>query len=136
MRVENGYYVWSRGSGEALSSNFNAREFECGCQYADCVTNCISIECVESLQKAREEFGKPVKVTSGYRCLKHNRDVGSKDTSQHVLGNAVDSVPKEHTTESLDNWVAVVRKYFKAIGLSPRFVHVDIRNDKKREWVY
>ena len=32
----------------------------------------------------------PVIVTSGYRSLRLNREIGSRDTSQHVLGEAVD----------------------------------------------
>ena len=34
--------------------------------------------------------GKQMKINSGYRCLELNRIIGSKDTSQHVKGQAVD----------------------------------------------
>jgi len=34
--------------------------------------------------------GKPVVITSGYRCAVHNRAVGDAKQSQHLLGNAVD----------------------------------------------
>jgi len=40
--------------------------------------------------KVRELLGKPVNVSSGYRCLQVNRRIGSKDTSQHLKGEAVD----------------------------------------------
>lgn len=33
---------------------------------------------------------KPIVISSGYRCLALNRAVGSKDTSHHVRGLAVD----------------------------------------------
>ena len=42
------------------------------------------------LDKVRELLGKPVNLSSGYRCLKVNRRLGSKDSSQHVNGEAVD----------------------------------------------
>lgn len=42
------------------------------------------------LDKVRELLGKPVNVSSGYRCLQVNRRIGSKDTSQHLKGEAVD----------------------------------------------
>lgn len=42
------------------------------------------------LDKVRELLGKPVNVSSGYRCLQVNRRLGSKDTSQHLKGEAVD----------------------------------------------
>ncbi len=34
--------------------------------------------------------GKPIIVTSGYRCLALNRAIGSSDTSAHVQGQAAD----------------------------------------------
>ena len=42
------------------------------------------------LDKVRELLGKHVNVSSGYRCLQVNRRLGSKDTSQHLKGEAVD----------------------------------------------
>ncbi len=42
------------------------------------------------LDKVRELLGKPVNISSGYRCLQVNRRLGSKDTSQHLKGEAVD----------------------------------------------
>ena len=42
------------------------------------------------LDKVRELLGKPVNVSSGYRCLQVNRRLGSKDTSQHLKGEAID----------------------------------------------
>lgn len=37
-------------------------------------------------------LGSPITVTSWYRCLDLNRAIGSKDTSQHLTGAAVDFV--------------------------------------------
>jgi len=42
------------------------------------------------LDKVRELLGKPVNVSSGYRCLQVNRRIGSKDTSQHLKAEAID----------------------------------------------
>ena len=42
------------------------------------------------LDKVRELLGKPVNISSGYRCLQVNRRLGSKDTSQHLKAEAVD----------------------------------------------
>lgn len=46
--------------------------------------------CSSVLQPLRDAWGKPLTVTSGYRCTALNRAVGSKDTSQHRLGQAAD----------------------------------------------
>lgn len=45
--------------------------------------------CKNILQPVRDKFGT-VRVSSGYRCLRLNRKLGSKDTSQHTKGQAAD----------------------------------------------
>lgn len=42
------------------------------------------------LEKIRIVYGKPIIVTSGYRCPKLNNAVGGSKTSQHVKGQAAD----------------------------------------------
>ena len=42
------------------------------------------------LDPLREAYGKPIIVTSGYRCPALNRAVGGASTSQHMTGQAAD----------------------------------------------
>tara|TARA_Y100000034_G_C6907825_1_gene421828 strand:- start:212 stop:670 length:459 start_codon:yes stop_codon:yes gene_type:complete len=42
------------------------------------------------LQPLRDQIQKPIKINSGFRCLRLNRALKSKDTSQHRLGQAAD----------------------------------------------
>lgn len=42
------------------------------------------------LQKIRDKYGKPLIVTSGFRCEKLNKAVGGVRTSQHCKGEAAD----------------------------------------------
>ncbi len=42
------------------------------------------------LDPLREAYGKPIKVTSGYRCPQLNRAVGGTASSQHLKGEAAD----------------------------------------------
>ena len=44
----------------------------------------------DKAQEIRQLLNQPIKLTSGYRCLKLNRFLGSKDTSQHLKGQAID----------------------------------------------
>lgn len=45
---------------------------------------------VEILQVIRDEYGKPIIVTSGFRCDKLNKAVGGAKNSQHTKGEAAD----------------------------------------------
>lgn len=43
-----------------------------------------------ALEPIRATFGYPIRITSGYRCPEVNEAVGSKPSSQHLLGQAAD----------------------------------------------
>ncbi len=43
-----------------------------------------------ALDPLREAWGKPIRVTSGYRCEELNRRVGGSRTSQHLAAEAAD----------------------------------------------
>jgi zinc D-Ala-D-Ala carboxypeptidase len=45
---------------------------------------------VNVLQPAREIYGKPITITSGFRSKEVNAHVGGATNSQHVKGEAVD----------------------------------------------
>ena len=56
----------------------------------------------DKAQEIRSLLGYPLKINSGYRCLKLNQAVGSKGTSQHLKGQALDFVcPKFGTPEKI-----------------------------------
>ena len=42
------------------------------------------------LDPLREAYGKPIVVTSGYRCPALNKAVGGASNSQHMTGQAAD----------------------------------------------
>ncbi len=42
------------------------------------------------LDPLREAWGKPIRVTSGYRCARLNKAVGGVPTSHHLTGKAAD----------------------------------------------
>ena len=51
------------------------------------------------LDPLREAYGKPIIVTSGYRCEKLNKVVGGAASSQHVKGEAADIRSVQDTPE-------------------------------------
>ena len=46
--------------------------------------------CMEVLQPLRDFLGKPVVISSGYRCAELNKAVGGVRNSQHMKGEAAD----------------------------------------------
>lgn len=46
--------------------------------------------CEKVLQPIREKYGKPIIVSSGFRCEKLNKAVGGSPTSEHRYGMAAD----------------------------------------------
>lgn len=68
---------------------FKKSEFTCKC---GCNLNNIDINLVKILDEIRTHFNKPVIITSGTRCTKHNKNVGGKSYSRHLIGKAADFV--------------------------------------------
>lgn len=56
------------------------------------------------MEKVRTILGRPIHINSWIRCLELNRALKSKDTSQHVRGEAVD-----FTAPEFGDCLAVVR---------------------------
>lgn len=46
--------------------------------------------CNDVLEPLRAYLNKPIVITSGYRCLRLNKAIGSKDSSHHTKGLAAD----------------------------------------------
>jgi hypothetical protein len=50
------------------------------------------------MQEIRNLLEAPIRISSAYRCLDLNRALGSKDTSQHIKGQACDFVCPSYGT--------------------------------------
>lgn len=61
--------------------------------------------CKNLLQPIRDAWGKPIKVTSGFRCYKLNRAVGGSPTSVHTRGWAVDIKPASGSYKDFEVFV-------------------------------
>ena len=57
-------------------------------------TNLLML-CRDVLEPAREEYGKAMIISSGYRCEELNKAVGGAKTSLHMQGLAADIVCSE-----------------------------------------
>ncbi len=109
-----------------LTKNFSRSELECPCGCGACY---MEPEFMNKLQALRDELGSAITVTSGYRCVDHNREVDGAAHSQHLYGKAADLA---HPW--MDLLADLAKKYFTNVVKGPGFVHVDI--GPKRFWTY
>lgn len=121
-----------KGKATSLSTNFKSTEFDChgsGC----CTQTKVDDKLVQYLQQIRNHFGKPVNISSGYRCETHNKNIGGATGSRHAKGQAADIYISGVTP-------AEIAKYAESIGIlgiglyetdaDGHFVHVDTRETK------
>jgi zinc D-Ala-D-Ala carboxypeptidase len=78
-----------------LSKNFSLAELTVTSKPFDNTPNAQQIENLRALaenilQPLRDEIGKPIRVTSGFRSPKVNAAVKGSKTSQHLQGQAAD----------------------------------------------
>lgn len=110
-----------------ITANFKGSEFRCKC---GCGKILIAEELVQRLQRVRDHFGKSVTVNSGYRCAKHNKNVGSTSSSPHLLGLAADI--KIKGVSSKDIAIIAEQIGFDGIALiNDNAIHLDL---KGRKW--
>jgi hypothetical protein len=107
----------------------------------DNTPNDAELENLKRLAEFLEEVkaalgGRPVMVNSAFRSKQVNDAVGSKDTSQHRIGCAVDiRVPKLTPDEVVKIIIAAGLPYDQVIREFDRWTHISIPNkegDKPR----
>jgi uncharacterized protein YcbK (DUF882 family) len=111
---------WSR------DPNFKRDEFTCRC---GCGRNEMKPEFLERLQALRSVYGKPLHITSGYRCPQHPVEAAKAQPGMHATGLAAD------IGISGSEAVALLRLAldagFRGVGVQQkgngRFIHVDLR---------
>ena len=86
----------------------------------------------EYLQKARDHFGKPMIITSGYRTTSHNAKEGGVSNSNHVFGNAADVCINGVSVLDLYNYFCEIAGNFCEIGIYNNFVHFAVQDKKNR----
>ena len=108
---------WSR------YQNFSANEFNC----SHCGKNEMKPDFLQKLQTLRSVYGKPMRVTSGYRCPEHPIEAKKAKPGAHASGCACDigiDGPDAHRLLKL-----AFAGGFTGIGVqqkgSGRFIHLD-----------
>jgi uncharacterized protein YcbK (DUF882 family) len=111
---------------------FRPEEFACAC----CGKVHVKRELITRLCAMRKSTAQPIVITSGYRCPKHNAEVGGAKTSAHMSGYAADIQVSDST-----RWIIALAASdagFHRIGIAEKFIHVDCDPTKSTNklWTY
>lgn len=123
--------TYAKADKTQLTPNFNITEFHCQGTSCGCAETLHDPVLSEQLQKIRNHFGKPLHITSGYRCEKHNATIGGTANSRHTKGQAADFYISGVEPGEIARFAESIG--ILGIGLYDSFVHIDTRQ-KKSFW--
>ena len=86
----------------------------------------MHLEFVEWLDRVRGDLGKPILITSGFRCSFNNELVGGAVRSQHLYGRAVDIRRPDDGGEAF-KLLGLMLEGSTGIGVYKDHFHVDWR---------
>lgn len=110
--------------------NFSYKELKCKCGKCGSNGTEMNTELMDALQRLRDKFGKPLIITSAYRCPNHpvERNKANPKAGAHVLGVAVDISIRGADAVALLK-LAFEDPVFVGFGISQkgasRFIHLD-----------
>jgi len=100
--------------------------------------------CYEVLEPVRAKFDKPVTITSGYRSPELSEAIGSKATSQHCSGEAVDFEIAGISNLQVALWIQnnvdfdqLILEFWKEEDKDPNsgWIHVSYKDGSNRKQV-
>lgn len=120
-----------------ISKNFSYHEFEASTvakekridntikdwRVRDALKNLVN----KLLQPVRDHLNARLNVSSGYRCVKLNEEIGGSPTSQHPLGEAADVWSPMYTPYQIACAVLELELEFDQMILYPGFLHLSYK---------
>lgn len=103
------------------SNNFSTRELSCSC----CGVNHVEPKALRQLQELRTRIGRPLVLTSAYRCPQHPNERDKTTVGRHAQGIAFDikCSPRE-----IAQLVSIAYDLgFRGFGYAKSFLHIDLR---------
>ena len=106
--------------------NFKAYEFFCKCdQCKDMFMDKILLDRLHIVRNV--VWLKPMKITSGFRCIKHNKNIGGVNNSNHTIGRAVDIAIPEYDEENKFLY-EILKKYFVYVYAGAGYYHCSVKD--------
>lgn len=105
-------------------ASFSRKEMKCKC---GCDAALMDDDFMWRLQDLREAYGRPMRITSAYRCPEHPIEAKKSKPGAHASGRAVDVAVSRGEAYSLMR--LAMRMGFSGIGVQQkgdgRFIHLD-----------
>jgi len=116
-----------------MTEYFSRAEMTCKCGCGCCN---MDKHFMSKANLAREIADIPFYVISGFRCWKHNQEIGST-SDNHPLGFAMD-VRANNSRQRFIILEALIKAGFKRIGIHKTFIHFDDNPNGTPEvaWLY
>jgi hypothetical protein len=101
----------------------------------------LKLVCQKVFEPTRTHFGKPIRISSGYRSPKLNKEIGGAKNSQHTKGEALDLQGMEGLKNSqIFNYIKNNLDYDQLIweygtATEPAWVHVSFRKTGNRKQI-
>mgnify|MGYP001563284595 CR=1 FL=1 len=113
-----------------LTDNFSWWEVKCRCCGRLPEDDQMVLVLADRLQTIRNKVGDKIKITSWFRCSKHNSEVGGSPASKHLSGAAADIyIPSLSLLEAFSLCAFDGEHLFGGVGAYPSdgIIHVDLR---------
>jgi len=109
-----------------MSEHFKEAEFRCKCTRCKrLIPAIVDNRLYDLLEHVRSAVGRPMYITSGYRCAPHNAEVGGKPTSDHLNGTAADVVVTSDK-DRLSMVKAALEYGCRRVGVYQSFIHLSV----------
>ena len=115
----------------ASSKNFTSNELRCSC----CGDEHVQQWALDKLQAIREELGRPLSVTSAYRCENHPVESRKKKAGTHNKGIAFDIFVGDGALR-YQLISTAIKHGANGVGVSRSFIHIDFRDTTPVVWTY
>lgn len=132
--------TYQKGIHVTLTPHFISTEFDCPCK--TCKTTLIDEQLIEYLEALRGSVQSPLRINSGYRCAEYQNELRLRGyetatgRSTHEDGRAADVMRTDAQSSGIELEKLAREVGFKAVGVGHNWIHVDLRSDKERRWLY
>lgn len=118
-----------------IKQNFSAAEIACRCGHSQCErtesaiadspTLGLAPATADMLAAIRQEYGKPLIITSAHRCKHHLIARKKKRMGAHQQGTAIDIAMPSNTKDRHRLLTIIFKNAPEGIGIAADFVHID-----------